>query len=182
MKHETYSIKQIPNTNSQGFSMLEVLIGVFVIVVGMMAAISLLSAGLGNSMDSRNQAIAGFLSQEGVELVRNIRDTNWVLGNGTFDGISSGDCAVSTGTALKCSGASFQLYYNPANLRYTHNSTGASATKFSRKLVLENLASNEKKITSEVIWGGVWPASIAACNTKNKCAYSEITLTEWGKN
>jgi hypothetical protein len=171
------------SANQSGFSVLEVMIAIFLLVLGMMAAISLLTSGLSNSTDSRNQTIAGLLSQEGAELVRNIRDTNWVTRKATFSGINAGnDCTISPGTALSCgSGGPFQLYYNVATLRYAHILTPAP-TKFSRKIIIEDLPNNEKKVTSEVVWGGAWPASVAACSAKSKCAYSEVMLTEWGQN
>ena len=62
-----------------GFSVLELMIAVFVLVIGIVGALGLISSTILNSMATRNATIASGLAQEGVELVRNIRDNNMLL-------------------------------------------------------------------------------------------------------
>ena len=59
-----------------GFSIAEVVVAVFVISTGLLAIISLIINSLNYSMLSRDQVIASQLAQEGIELVRNVRDNN----------------------------------------------------------------------------------------------------------
>ena len=58
-----------------GFSLIEVLVALFVLSLGVSAVFLLMSKSLRSSMDARDQIIASQLAQEGIELVRNLKDT-----------------------------------------------------------------------------------------------------------
>ncbi len=60
----------------KGFSIGEVMIAMFILVVGIISAVFLSAKSTGQIGDSRNAIIAASLAQEGVELVRNIRDNS----------------------------------------------------------------------------------------------------------
>lgn len=60
----------------RGFSIGEVMVAMFILVVGIISAVFLSAKSMGHISDSRNSVIASSLAQEGVELVRNIRDNN----------------------------------------------------------------------------------------------------------
>lgn len=177
-------------TRRKGFSFLEVIIAVFVLETGLLAGMTLITAGLRNSLDSRNQSIAGLLAQEGVELMRNLRDNNWVdssdsFVNGAWEG--SWPCRVDTASGLSGPG-SYVLYYNTAPLaanKYMHNSGIPTLvpTQFSRKILIAKPNDDERVVTSMVTWGGVVPpATEADCTVAKKCAYTEVTLTRWKEN
>lgn len=171
------------NKNYRGFSFIEVMLAVFLIVVGMLAAMALLTSGLRESMDSRNQIIAGLLAQEGVEAVRNIRDRNWMQGEASFQGINAGTCTVQVpgGQAepgLTCPAADTVLKLT--NLYYNHAAEPFPITRFSRQVVIQG-AGTDRTVTSMVIWAGSsFPVSVNNCTTASRCAYTQITLTEWG--
>src|SRR3989338_5479549 len=92
------------STNKKGFSIIEVIISVFVIAVGLVSIIGLIAGSLRESINSRNQTIAANLVQEGVELVRNVRDNNWASGDPiTFHYLDdSDDCIIDYGSSLDC--------------------------------------------------------------------------------
>lgn len=167
----------------RGFSFIEVMLSVFLLSIGMGAAISLIGAGLKESIDSRNQLIASLLTQEGVELVRNIRDTNWVTpGNVSFSGFPAADPAIcrvdprSIDDLSQCVGQSKVLKYD-GTLRLYNHTTGTN-TRFLRQITISN-SGNKKIVTSMVIWKAQpWPA-IAGCTTGASCAYAQETMTAW---
>jgi len=69
----------------KGFSIGEVLIAAFILTVGVVSAVTLLTRSIVDTIDSRNLVIASQLAQEGTELVRNQRDNNtvtaaWTIG------------------------------------------------------------------------------------------------------
>jgi len=66
--------------NNKGQGLLEVVIALSIIVTGLVGALSLAISNLSNSSDSVQRVIAGNLAREGVEVVRNIRDSNWLAG------------------------------------------------------------------------------------------------------
>lgn len=65
------------NILSSGFSIIEVMIGIFVFSLWLVAIFALLSSSLNVNELNKNSIIAGQLAREQIELVRNIRDTNY---------------------------------------------------------------------------------------------------------
>ncbi len=61
-----------------GFTLIEMMIAIFVMVVGIMGVMSLLQRVIFSSSVSSSRLTAAYLAQEGVEIVRNVRDTNWL--------------------------------------------------------------------------------------------------------
>ena len=165
--------------NKKGFSIAETLIAVFILVVGLVSLIFLTANSMKNSMDSRDQIIAGALAQEGVELVRNIRDTNLASGaSNIFQNIpdtSTGCIDYSNSSVSSCG---YQLYLSGSNF-YLHSSSGTIPTKFFRKIIISTLDANTKSITSYVSWNGSAPDT-TKCNAANKCVSVQDTLVNTG--
>ncbi|MFH1714139.1 MAG: prepilin-type N-terminal cleavage/methylation domain-containing protein [Candidatus Nealsonbacteria bacterium] len=65
--------------NKKGFTIIEVIIAVFVITVGVGAAVILISQTIGLVNTTSSKLIASYLAQEGIEIVRNIRDGNFLI-------------------------------------------------------------------------------------------------------
>jgi Tfp pilus assembly protein PilV len=182
--------------NKKGFSFGEVMLSVLVLGVGLVGTISLINSNIRNSTDTRDSIIASELAQEGVELVRNIRDNNWIATpiRPTFDGdylpaAAASNCRVdkdnpaSNNLKVIC-GQSYVLNTD-ANGFYTH-SVG-SATKFQRKIFFFVSGSN-RIVVNYVIWGTAFPADPVdlghigdGCTISAKCTYTMLTLSEWGK-
>ena len=176
-----------------GFSLLESMLAVFVVTGGMLVVITLISKSLVDSLDSRDQVIASLLAEEGIELVRNVRDNNWMSGVGSFDRNLdyTGYCRISrafiyaNGDTLTCGlGASvsndYRMYLNESNGAYNHNSTGTVPTRYYRRIQINGSATT-RTITSMVVWGSSFPALLTDCSTGNKCAYSQVSLNTWGE-
>ena len=72
-------IKNIFKEN--GFSILEIIVVMLIIVIGMVGIASLNVQSIQAYNYNKNVLIASHLAQEGVELVRNKRDQNWTDGN-----------------------------------------------------------------------------------------------------
>ena len=62
----------------KGFTLLEVVIAVSVVSVGLVGALLLITRTVSQMNLFSSRLIASYLSQEGIEIVRNIRDTNWL--------------------------------------------------------------------------------------------------------
>lgn len=69
-------VKQTYNT-SAAFSIIEVLIGIFVFSLGLVSIYALLASSLKVNDYNNNSIIASNLAREQIELFRNIRDTNY---------------------------------------------------------------------------------------------------------
>lgn len=178
-----------------GFSILEALLSVFVIMIGMLGVITMLSSSIKGSLDSKNQIIASLLAEEGIELVRNIRDNNWISSGeeSSFDrGLVSSNlnCNIdrrfnySAGNSLTCgSGTIFRLFLDESTGAYTHDNS-KTPTNFYRRISVSLNGANARTITSVVTWGeSDFPSlsGLAQCNTEEKCTYSQVILNKWGE-
>jgi len=173
----------------KGFSLMEAVISVFVVAVGLVAAINLMVSGINHSTDSRDHVVASQLAQEGVELVRNLRDNNWAVGNVSFDiakfpAVSKSNCRIDkdSNNIHSCApGADHKKLNYDGNNFYVH--AAGTATKFQRKIELDfdNPSLGDLTVTSIVIWGSGFPAVLADCNVSNECVSTQSVLTEWGE-
>lgn len=66
----------------KGFTLIESLIAILIFSLSIIALMTVLAKGMQSSRSAYTQMIAGYLAQEGVEAVRNIRDTYAVSGLG----------------------------------------------------------------------------------------------------
>lgn len=75
--------------NNRGFTILELLAAIVVVSIGVLGAYSVAQKIFANTFVSANRLTAAYLAQEGVEIVRNTRDTNWIEGVDWKDGMAS---------------------------------------------------------------------------------------------
>ncbi len=65
-----------------GFTLVEVLIACFVIVVGVIASYIVIQQIFSQTFEASKRLTAVYLAQEGAEIARNIRDTGWIQDSG----------------------------------------------------------------------------------------------------
>lgn len=75
----------------KAFSLIEVVAVIFIITFGLVGVLALAQRSIGASNINKNELIASQLAQEGLELVRNKRDENWLKGYNwkTGDGVTN---------------------------------------------------------------------------------------------
>lgn len=169
---------QKKNTEN-GFSILETMIASFVMIVGLVAAIAVFGPAVKFTGESRDQVIAATLTQEGVELIKNLRDGN-MLGGSFNDGISTdGTYCIDYADVTTASCGDGQLYQSGD--WYVHNTTSLQ-TLFKRKIYIDNRV-DELAIKSYVVWrDGTFPSSLSnpsSCTLANRCVFSQTVLTNW---
>ena len=64
--------------NQKGFTLTEVMIGMMILTVAIVSATQLLIGIMNSNKAIIHNLQAYYLAQEGIEAVRNIRDTNWL--------------------------------------------------------------------------------------------------------
>jgi prepilin-type N-terminal cleavage/methylation domain-containing protein len=64
--------------NNKGFTLLEVIAAIFILTVGAGASFALIQQTLSAASLVEDRLIASYLAQEGVEVVKNIRDQTWL--------------------------------------------------------------------------------------------------------
>ena len=66
----------------KGFSLIEVLISFMILTITVIASVSLLSASIRNNQENVLRLQAYGLAQQGIEGIRNVRDSNWTQNQG----------------------------------------------------------------------------------------------------
>lgn len=61
-----------------GQSLIETVVAIFILVMGITAAVGLANYSLNNSTSIAKQIVATGLAREGIESIKNMRDTNWL--------------------------------------------------------------------------------------------------------
>lgn len=69
---------QFAGSNQGGFTLTEVMIGMMILTVAIVAATQILIGLIGFNQNNVNSLKAHYLAISGIEIVRNIRDTNWL--------------------------------------------------------------------------------------------------------
>jgi len=162
----------------KGQSLLEIVITTAIIVTVITAILGLVTQSLVASGSSKLKTQAAFLAQEAMEIVHNIRDTNWKKGttpwytnfhNGTNNGWYKPNAYNSTtGWSL--------LYISTGETDATEN-FNLDGTDFKRAIYVEDMGTmvttdDKRKVTVKVIW--------VERGSTNKVETSTI-LTNWGK-
>lgn len=85
--------------NKKAFTLVEVIVAFSVLILVILASTDLLVTVIRSNTANVNTLVAYGLAQEGLEVVRNIRDTDWLLG-ADFQGKVDGTCLWRTGVCL----------------------------------------------------------------------------------
>lgn len=156
---------------SNGFTIIEVLIAIFVILVGLLGAFSVINQSLSASGIVSSRLVAAYLAQEGIEIIRNIRDTNWLqagepLKTSPWDnGLPDGNWQVdyTTVTLLgtdefeQCGDSGYNCEdYDGDFLKLNdsgfYNYSLGTPTKFKRKITLAKEGEDVLKVSVLVEW------------------------------
>lgn len=136
-----------------GFTLVEALVALTLITVGLIPAFLQASSAVQLSGRVRNSLIAAHLAQEGVEVVRALRDANWFADQPFDTGLTS----CTTGCRVEYNSASLlpsvgnpQLKLDPLSGLYQYN-TG-NQTGFTREITVSPISNHELKVVSEVGW------------------------------
>lgn len=155
--------------NNGAFSIIEVMVAIGIVSVGMMGVLSLMTLNILTQPVNKNNLIASMLAQEGLELVREVRDTNWLDPDATV-GFADGIPATSTidisgfkSSNPSVSGLNFVpgLDFNStatdlkidANGFYGH--VGATSTLFKRLITVSSTSPEFITVRATVRWSQV---------------------------
>lgn len=95
----------------KGFTLIEALLAVSVFTISVVTLLSVLGSGIADTNHAKRKVIAVYLAQEGVEFMRNMRDTYMLYSAGTGWGSFEGRLLSASCDSSGC-------FYNDTNLNY----------------------------------------------------------------
>ena len=157
-----------------GFSLIEILVTASLISISLIAILGSFAQLVKADAMADNKAIALYLSQEGIEAVRNIRDSNWLDENLDWnEGISNGNFIlllnlttgewtleeVGLGNRWKT-----QVYYDPDDNLFLQSKyknppqlpATWRKTNFFREIIIEKYDPEGLNIESFIVQSKVW--------------------------
>jgi prepilin-type N-terminal cleavage/methylation domain-containing protein len=135
--------------NQRGFTLVETLVALVILTVALIPILHLSTSASKSSTAIRDNLVAAGLAQEGAEVVRAIRDTNWFNGRAFDSGLSNGTYQVEWDSAALLSLAGNPVL-NLNNGLYTYS--GGTPTQFTRTVTITKINTGELKVESQVTW------------------------------
>ncbi len=155
-------INSLRNKNDAAFTLLEVIVAIFILAVGVGGAFSLISQTLSVASLIELKLTGSYLAQEGIEIVKNLRDKAW-LEQGPPPGIPWTEyLSIAPGTSWEVDYLTQDLeergYIDPgsflnidANNFYSYQ-VSDNPTKFIRRIEIKSVEPDRIGILIEVKW------------------------------
>lgn len=154
---------------SRAFTLLETMVAIAILLTAIVGPMSIMGDAITQMYTARDQMLAISLVQEGLEVVRQKRDSNMLarweeLGVNPdeiprahwYEGLSADEYRVefaSDGRVTLAPGSSL-IYKNKTSGLYTQSEVNGDPTKFTRAIIIKDTEgpSDEKEVTSTVTW------------------------------
>ena len=152
------TIELLLNVKPQGFTIVEVLVATLIITVGVGASFALVQNIRVLTITAASTFEASYLAQEGVEIVRNIRDSNFLkihngVGGSNWDDFGLATCSAgcqadSTSTSLVAFADTF-LQFNSG--LYSHIGSGSDSF-YKREITITSSGTDVLDVNVSVRW------------------------------
>lgn len=156
IKNRKYASCFMPHASSSGFTLVEALVSLVLLTSALVPAFILATDALMLSSRIRNTLIASSLAQEGVEVIRAMRDANWLAGQpfGTGLNACSSGCRVQWDTDVNTilppvKGVTSPLLVSASGV---YQYADGTASLFSRVITVTAPNDIELVVKSEVTW------------------------------
>lgn len=144
--------------NDKGFTLLEALVAISILMVAVVAPITIAQKGLSSAIYTKNQMIASYLAQDAIEYIKNWRDENlntkpkkdWLEELGDCKGDAF--CKVDTINNEIFTNNGNPLKKDDGNHFYNYRS--GVDTEFVRKVNIKEISDDKAELTVTVSWGG----------------------------
>ena len=133
----------------KGFTIIELLVVILVISISIVGSYTVVGRIFAVTSVISLRLPAVYLAQEGIEIVRNIRDSNWVNSDNWDDGLPFGDFEADY-TDLFLSDSYFGNKLKINNNIYTYS--GGTDSIYDRKITLSSNGSGSLNVSVTVNW------------------------------
>lgn len=137
---------------TKAFTLIEVVVAVFIVTVGVLGSFSVIQQVITYTSNSSNRLIAAYLTQEGIEIARNIRDSNWLKDESWQTGLAG--CEAQNGCEADYNSLNLSVYtgrYLKINSGFYNYDSGTD-TKYKRKITITPDGADILKVLVSVEW------------------------------
>jgi len=157
----------------RGFTLLEVILAITVLTIAVGGSFALISKITASVSAVQSKLIASYLAQEGIEIVKNIRDTNWLKDQPWDQSLGAGnyeiDYLTTTTEGSSCPGSctyddGLRFLEIDGDGFYGYDLSHVNKTIFKRKITISNEGPDKMKVSVEVFWeerGKLYPPAVA---------------------
>jgi len=156
-------------TSNKGFTLIEMIVSVFIITVGLVGVFSSITKYSQMTQEEKENFQAYYIAQEGIEIVKNMRDSNWVdiELNGT-EGATWKDNLTScaSGCEADYDDTALTAWSSPGRFLYIDGGTGGNEmykyietpgtgdvkTLYKRKITISEVDTYELDIIVDIYW------------------------------
>jgi len=166
------------NKLNSGFTLVETLVAISIFAFSLMALMVVLGKGIADTDYAKAKNTSAYLAQEGIEYVRNMRDTFAIYDSSPAQGwtdfsakLTAGGCFGANGCYINadaifntpeptppatnivftsCGSTCTQLLYDASSGKYNYLSGTSSG--FSRKIKVSQVSADQIRISSTVYW------------------------------
>ena len=144
---------------NKSFTLLEVIIAITILTLAVGGSFSLIQQTLVASSLVESRLVAYYLAQEGIEIVKNIRDSNWLIqhkADSTHswkEGILAGTWEADYNDTALSFNLDRSLYIDGTNGFYVYLDSPSSEdieTKFKRKIIINEIGDDVLEVTIRV--------------------------------
>ncbi len=136
---------------SKGFTAIEAIIAIFILTVAIIGVYSSFSRMAISTSILSSRLIASYLAKEGIEVIRNIRDTNWLTPQNWDTNLT--DCV--TGCQVDYKSDALDAYtgdYLNIDADNFYSYSSGTPTKFKRKITITSESDGSLKVSALVEW------------------------------
>jgi hypothetical protein len=122
---------------NRGFTIIEATVALFVLTTGVLGAYSLIQRTIAFTSVSASRLTASYLAQEGTEIVRNFRDSNYLQGLAWDNGLS----ACAAGCEVDYNDSVLSVWIDPGRFlkvdnNFVYNYETGTDTYYKRKIII----------------------------------------------
>lgn len=170
-------------TQQKGYSLVEVLVAITVLLIALVGPLTIAHSGLKRSVQSKDNTMAVFLAQEGIEAIVKLREDGALSAAAFNDGAQvwqnafsqiSSRCASACGVTInddgtipinnvyQCSGSNCVMKYSAsARVPFKQGPSAPGAdSAYTRQLQISVDGTASARVLSTVSWSGASPGSV----------------------
>lgn len=138
------------------FTLVEIIVVLFIVSVGLVGVLALIVQNIQSQGYNKSMLVGYQIAQEGIELVRKTRDSNWKtsqpFNTGLADGVYYMDYLDSVPTPAGADPEVFVLKQDVNGFYHNDLLSLDSPSGFTRQLTLTNIGANSLRVVATIGW------------------------------